>query len=140
MTIGIEVALIGRLGGAPEFKLVRGGTMPLLSFSVVVNDSADRDAPGQWLRCAAFNDRAEALNGTLAKGDKVYLEGRLKIPVETYQPREGGEARASLEVLVNVAHLLGKIGRLRPRADPQGGEHFQRATAAKASLDDEGAF
>ena len=130
MTARVEVAFIGRVGGNPEFKLVRDGTMPFLTFSVVVNDSADQDAPGQWFRCVAFKESAERLNGMLAKGDKVYIEGRLKLPVEIYQPRNADAARASLEVLVNLAQPLGQIGRRRPRQVAQ--QQHRRVVGAHA--------
>jgi single-stranded DNA-binding protein len=121
MSAGIEVAFQGRVGTEPEDRLVKGGTMPLLSFSVVVSEGADQEAPGQWFWCAAFTDQPEHLNGRLAEGDKVYLEGKLKTPVETYLPRDGDEARASLEILVNAAQPLGKIGRRRPRQNASHG-------------------
>jgi single stranded DNA-binding protein len=114
---GIEVAFSGRVGTVPEHKLVKGGTMPLCSFTVAVDTGAtvqDGPAAVQWMRVTAFKDRAEALRDRLKKGDRVYCEGRLQLPVGTYHSRDG-ECRASVEVLANLVQPLGQIGRRRPR-------------------------
>ena len=115
MTAGIEVALIGRVGTEPEYRLVKAGTMPLLSFSVAVDTGAtDQDAPPQWLKVAVFKALADDLKGKVTKGSRLYLEGRLSLPVGVYEARDGSH-RASVEMLANVVQPLGQIGRRRPR-------------------------
>ena len=115
----IEIALSGRVGGDPDHRTSAGGK-PWCKFSLAIDvDPKSRDAGTQWVRCVAFGDKATALQGKLAKGDRAYVEGRLKLPVETYTPRDGGDPRASVEVLANIVQPLGQIGHRRPRNGEQ---------------------
>lgn len=107
---GIEAAAQGRLGGDPEFKLAKNGTLPLLTFSVAVDDGG-ADAPPIWLRVTAFKDVAEAMRERLTKGARVYCEGRLSL--DRFTDKNGAE-RQTLKLTANVIQPLGQIGQRRP--------------------------
>ena len=79
---GLYIACTGRLGGDPETKYTSTGKRQLV-FSVAVDESTtateDRDPDATlWLRCTAWEQLAEQLADQLAKGQAVYLEGRLR--------------------------------------------------------------
>jgi single stranded DNA-binding protein len=126
---GVEVAFEGRIGSEPDHRTSQAGKQ-WCAFSVAIDTGAtDRDSPQatQWIpRCIAFGEKAEALRGQLTKGDRCYIEGRLKLPVAWYEPRGGGERRISVEVLVNVVQPLGQIGQRRPKSTPRQGAQDAR--------------
>lgn len=107
-----NVQVIGNLGGAPDMKFLDGGRMHVVNFSVAVNERwKDRnDEPQErttWLRVVAFNGLGQACAEHLAKGDGVYVEGRLQ--VREYQDKEGA-ARTSVEVVASRVRFLGRGG------------------------------
>ena len=73
---------------------------PVTSFSLAVNNSK-RDANGEWtedtewFRVTAWERIAESVNQYLAKGRRVFVDGRLSTRQYT---SNSGEARTSLEV------------------------------------------
>lgn len=104
----IETAFIGRLGSDPTLRHVKDGTLALLSFTAAVGD----DDEVQWVRVAAFGDQAESLEGKLAKGGKIYVEGKLKL--DTFTDKQG-EQRSMLNVTAWTLQPLGNIGRRKPK-------------------------
>ena len=70
----IEAAFIGRVGSDPELRTSQAGK-PWCRFSVAVGESDDM----QWINVAAFGEVAERLCGQLAKGDRAYVEGTLRL-------------------------------------------------------------
>jgi single stranded DNA-binding protein len=110
-TVGIICAFTGRLARDAELKRVRGGELPLLSFTCAVEQQGE----GQhttWCRVAVFGPPGEALAGQLEKGDWVYVEGRLTL--EQFTGRDG-KPKAVLNVVASLVQPLGQIGRRRPR-------------------------
>jgi hypothetical protein len=48
---GIEACFVGRLGRDAELRMVKGGELPLVSFSAAVEEKVQAaDAPPQWVR------------------------------------------------------------------------------------------
>jgi single stranded DNA-binding protein len=83
---GITATLTGRLGKDPELRYTGEGAA-MLTFSVaVLDDRARPEDATQWVRVAVFGDRVEELDGTLARGDLVAVEGRLRVKVWRDQP------------------------------------------------------
>ena len=101
----IEAAFTGRVGKAAAVTMVKDGTLPLLGFSVAVEDGEGT----QWPRVALFGDAAREL-GTLDQGEKVYVEGRLRL--DTWTDREGVD-RPQLQVVATLVQPHGRIGRRR---------------------------
>jgi single-strand DNA-binding protein len=102
----IECAFTGRVGTEPELKTSAAGK-PWLRFSVAVG----ADDSIQWVQVACFGDRAQALAESLLKGDRVYVEGNIRLNEWTTQ---AGEKRAGLSVAAWKVEKLGQIGRNRP--------------------------
>jgi single-stranded DNA-binding protein len=103
--MGIEVALDGRLGGAPQARVSAGGTA-WVSFSLAAGGHGEET---EWVSVAVFGDVAAGLPGDLNKGERVYVEGKLSV-----WRREGPTgAKASLSVAATRVEVLDRIGRHR---------------------------
>jgi single-stranded DNA-binding protein len=79
----ILAAFDGRLGAAPQIQ-----GQPWATFSVAVG----RGDETEWLSVSAFGDLATGLPDDLAKGERVYCEGRLTIS----RWEKDGDLRATL--------------------------------------------
>jgi single-strand DNA-binding protein len=115
MNGNIEAAFVGRVGTEPELKTSQAGK-PWASLNVAVG--SDHDV--QWVRVAVFGETGERLAGHLHKGDKLYVEGTIKL--NTWTDKEG-QQRTGLSVAAWKAEKLGQIGRskpTRPKAPPEG--------------------
>jgi single-strand DNA-binding protein len=101
-----RIVIIGNLTRDPELRYTPGGNA-VCSFSVATNEW--RKLRGEsveittYFRCTAWSQKAEFASKYLAKGQPVYIEGRLRL--EEYTNREGNK-RQSLEVNVSDFHLL----------------------------------
>jgi single-strand DNA-binding protein len=80
-TLRNRVSLIGNLGGAPEVQTT-AANVSLAKFSVATNESY-KDKTGnwventQWHNIVAWGKNAENVEGQLAKGSTVAMEGKL---------------------------------------------------------------
>lgn len=94
-----QILLIGRAGTDPEMRYTPSGT-PVTNFRLAVSNNR-RDANGEWTEdtewftVTAWERQAEAVNQYVAKGRKVFVDGRLSTRQYT---SSGGEARTSLDV------------------------------------------
>jgi single stranded DNA-binding protein len=112
MNGSIETAFIGRLGQDPELKTSAAGkTWTRLNLAVGLGEDA------QWVSVATFGKVAERLCATLHKGDKLYVEGILRL---TEWTGRDGEKRTGLSVAAWKADKLGAIGRKRVRRKARG--------------------
>lgn len=89
------VAQLGRLAADPEISYTKRGT-PVVEFTIVTNRHF-KDSAGEQKQEAAFIDgkmfgpRAETFNQYMAKGRKVFIQGRLA--EERWQTKEGANRR-----------------------------------------------
>jgi single-strand DNA-binding protein len=102
-----KVQLTGRLGADPEMRLTSQGHA-VTTFRVASNRSwrgADGEAheDTEWFRVVAWNKLAEICSQFLAKGARVYVEGRLQ--TRQWQDQEG-QTRSSIEVIANDMIML----------------------------------
>ena len=105
-----NIQIIGNLGGTPDMKYLNDGKSQVVNFSVAVNERwKNRDGEPQerttWLRVVAFNGIGQACAEHLAKGDGVYVEGRLQ--VREYEDKDHNE-RTSVEVVASKVRFLGR--------------------------------
>ena len=107
----IDCAFIGRVGTDPELRTSQAGK-PWLRFNVAVG----QENAIQWVQVACFGERAAQLAGMIRKGDRIYVEGSVKL--NTWVGKEG-EQRSGLSVAVWKAEKLGQIGRNRPPTSKQ---------------------
>jgi single-stranded DNA-binding protein len=123
----IECAAEVRLVTDVETRTSKAGK-PYARFRAVVGNDDD----AQWLQVTAIGEKAmEAIPG-LAKSDRVYLEGQIKL--ERWQSQEGQE-RSGLGVLAWKVVPLGKIGRSKPARPRQGSDAAQRPTQSAQRRD-----
>lgn len=109
MTIsGIETCFIARVGTDVEVKTSQAGK-PWANFRACVGSEKDGEEQQQWLQIVMFGSRASSL--TIVKGDKIYVEGRLKL--EGWTGRDGVE-RQGLKVAAWRIERLGEIGKNKP--------------------------
>jgi len=77
-----RVTILGNLGATPELRHT-GSNQAVTNFTVATSNSW-RDSNGEvqentdWHRIVVWGSRAEACTRFLAKGSRVYVEGRLE--------------------------------------------------------------
>ncbi len=94
-----QILLIGRAGTDPQMRYTPSGTA-VTDFRLAVNNpSRGQDGEWQdnteWFTVTAWDRQAESVNQYLAKGRKVFVDGRLS--TRTYTANNG-EQRTSLEI------------------------------------------
>lgn len=107
-----KVILIGNLGQDPEVRYAPSGTA-VANLNVATTDnwmdrqSGQRQERTEWHRIVLFNKTAEIAQQYLAKGSKVYIEGRLQ--TRKWQD-QNGQDRYSTEVVCNDMQMLDSRG------------------------------
>lgn len=102
-----KVIISGNLTRDPELRNTAGG-MAVLGFGVAVNDRMKNQQTGEWedrpnfIDCAMFGKRAEAVAQYLRKGAKVAVEGRLRWS----SWEKNGEKRSKVEVVADEIELM----------------------------------
>lgn len=102
-----KVMLFGNLGADPELRVTPGG-QAVLKLRLATNESyVDKNNVRQerteWHRVTIWGRRAEALGKILAKGESIFIEGRL----QTSSYEKNGEKRYSTEIVANNVILTG---------------------------------
>lgn len=122
-----RVQIMGNLGADPEMRYTTTG-QAVTSFRVAVNrryvvEGQQRDET-EWFAVVAWNKLAETCNQFLAKGRKVYVEGRLK--TRSWENKEGQkqyrtEIIASGVLFLDRTPLAEHDDEDESKADPYGG-------------------
>jgi single-strand DNA-binding protein len=127
-----KATIIGNLGGDPEMRYTPTGR-PFTTFSVACNrtyttQENERRDETEWFRVTAWGRLAELCSQYLAKGRRVYIEGRL-----SSRSWEGadGQKRFSLEISASEMQLLDS----RPRGDGSEGGMGQMGAEDVGDLD-----
>ena len=109
-----KTQIIGNLTRDPELRTTQSG-IAVCTFTVAVNQrqsKAQRDAGQQatakYVRVTAWRELADICNKYLAKGRKVYVEGR--IDASAYTGTNDGKAHASLELTADEVEFLSAKG------------------------------
>jgi single-strand DNA-binding protein len=101
------IIIVGNLGRDPELRYTPQGN-PVCNFSMATNERR-RDKAGEqqdittWFRVTVWGKQAENVSKYLAKGRRVYVQGRLH--VEDWSDRDGKQ-RYTLEVNASDVHFL----------------------------------
>ena len=95
-----KVILLGNLGATPELKQTHGG-IAVANFSIAttetwVDKTNERQERTEWHKIVCWGKLAELAAQYLNKGDKVYIEGKLK--TSTWEDGEGAK-RYTTEVV-----------------------------------------
>lgn len=104
-----KVMIIGHLGRDPEMRYTPSGR-PVTNFSVATSrtwNTADgeRREDTEWFNVVAWGSLAEICNEYLAKGQQVYIEGRLQ--TRQWEDDEG-KKRKTIEVVAKEMVMLGE--------------------------------
>jgi single-strand DNA-binding protein len=125
-----KVIVIGNLGRDPEKRYTADGR-PVTRFSVAAT-TRRRERDGEWadhtewFSVTVFGRQAETLAERVAKGTRVYVEGRLES--RQYETQSGGKG-FSLDVIANEVIVLD--ARQRGEGGDLGGE-FEAAAPARS--------
>jgi single-strand DNA-binding protein len=101
--------IIGNLGTDPELKALASG-MAVCRLSVATSESWNDKTTGEarketeWHRITLWGKQAEIASHYLHKGDKVFVEGKIKTRKWQYQ---SGQARYSTETTADNLLMLG---------------------------------
>src|SRR5438270_13681324 len=124
-----KVIVIGNLGRDPEKRYTQDGK-PVTRFSVAAT-TRKRERDGEWadhtewFSVTVFGRQAETLAERVAKGTRVYVEGRLES--RQYDTQNGGKG-FSLDVVANEVVVLDSRQR---EGDGRGGSgEFEAASPA----------
>ena len=103
-----KVTIIGNLGSDPEMRYTPNG-QSVTQFSVATNRrytaaDGERREETEWFRVNTYGRLADVANQYLAKGQQVYVEGRLRS--SAYMGRDG-QPRASLDVHASDIQFIG---------------------------------
>jgi single-strand DNA-binding protein len=104
-----KVILIGNLGRDPEMRYTPSGK-PVTSFSMAssrswVSSDGERREETEWFNVVAWGNLAEICNQHLARGQQVYIEGRLQ--TRSWED-SNGQRHFRTEVVANEMIILGK--------------------------------
>jgi single-strand DNA-binding protein len=99
--------IIGNLGQDPEMRYTPSGR-PLTKFSVATNRSwtaedGKKHTETEWFNVVAWGKLAEICNQYLAKGQRVYVEGRLHT---RHWTDDEGNHRSATEIVAQEMIML----------------------------------
>ena len=118
-----KMMIIGNLGRDPEMRYTPNG-QAVTSFTVATNyryttaDGERRDET-EWFSISVWGRQAETCNQYLAKGRKVFVEGRLKS--RSYETRDG-ETRFVNEISASDVRFIDTQGSRAEEFPPAQGE------------------
>ena len=107
-----KVILIGNLGKDPEVRHLENGAT-VANFSIATSEtykdrkSGEKVSQTEWHNIVLWRGLAEVAERFLKKGDKIYIEGKLK--TRSWQDQEGNN-RYTTEVIADNMTMLGKVG------------------------------
>lgn len=132
-----KVMLIGHLGRDPETRWFEGGKvmskLSLATSETYKDDEGQSHQRTEWHNVVLWRKLAEVADAHLSKGDRVYIEGRLR--TRTWQDAEGQQHRAT-EIVADRMDMLGgphspnreaESGTGRPQAAPTAPEPMDGA-------------
>ena len=117
------VTIVGNLTGDPETRTTQSGTH-VAGFTVASTTRSRDKATGAWvdsqalfLRCSAWRDLADHVAGSLSKGMRVIVQGRLS--QRSWEAKDGSK-RTSVELTVDeigpsLRHATAQVTRLESR-------------------------
>ncbi len=102
-----RVILIGRLGDDPKSRYTPNGDA-VVNFNIATNEAwKDKDGNPQvrtdWHRIVAWRQLAEFCIKYLKKGNRVYVEGRLR--TRSWENKEGTTSHIT-EIIINHLQML----------------------------------
>lgn len=105
-----RITVAGNVGREPELKYSQAG-LAVLKFSVADTSGKDDKKKTIWHNVTAFGDLAENAAGSLIKGTRVVIDG--KLTEDVYTNKEGVEVRR-FNVLADDISLSIRFGGMEP--------------------------
>ena len=104
-----KTMIIGNLGNDPEIHYTKNSGAPVTTLSVATTErwkdgDGNRQEHTDWHRVVAWGGLAEVCGEHLTKGDKVYIEGKLRTRKWTDQE---GNIRYTTEIIARELEMLG---------------------------------
>ena len=105
-----KVILIGNLGKDPEVRHLESG-VGVANFSIATSEtykdrnSGERVSQTEWHNVVLWRGLADIAEKYLKKGDKIYIEGKLR--TRSWQDQQGNN-RFTTEVIADNMTMLGK--------------------------------
>ncbi len=108
-----KVILIGNLGADPDVRTTPQGAM-VATISIATSESftnreGQRQDRTEWHRVVLWNKLAELAQRYLAKGRKVYIEGRLQ--TRSWDDQQSGQKKYTTEIIANNMTFIDSGGR-----------------------------
>ncbi len=129
-----KVTLIGNLTRDPELRYTPTGaavcTLGIATNRTWITDSGEKKEETEFHRVVAWNKLAELCSQLLAKGRKVYVEGRLR--TSEWQTADGAK-RTSTEIVIEDMIVLDSkrpVSTEQERGEPTTGEEASEAPKA----------
>lgn len=107
------IAVVGRLGADPEFKMTPSG-VPVATFRIAVNRTKKGEA--DWFRVECWRQTAEFVRDHLVKGREVSVSGRM----ENRQYEKDGEKRDAWQITAQDVQFVG------PKPSGQAGDDYDQ--------------
>lgn len=103
-----KAQIIGRLGADPEGKYTPQGSA-VTTFRVAVGrqwktEAGEQKEDTEWFTVVAWNKLAEICNQYLAKGSRVYIEGRMQ--TRSWDDQATGEKKYRTELIASDMIIL----------------------------------
>jgi len=127
--MGFPVHIVGNLTADPELRYTQSG-LPVAGFSVAVNERKFNRQTNEWedgettfVRCSVWREMAEQVAGSLTKGTRVMVSG--KVDLKEYETKDGAKG-AALEMNVDeigpsLRYATAVVTKAAQRAPQQGG-------------------
>lgn len=114
-----KVFLIGNVGTDPEMRFTPNGN-PVTSFRIATNrvfttPEGERKQETEWFTVVTWNKLAESCNQFLTKGQRAYVEGRLR--TRSWEGQDG-QRRSRVEVVANRVLFLDRQALASLPAEP----------------------
>lgn len=121
-----KVILVGYIGIDVEVSYTPGG-QAVASLRLATSrgwtdrDSGQRKTETEWHDVEVWGQRAKACGEHLAKGSRVYVEGRIK--TDGWKDKQSGEERSRVKIVADLVRFLGRGAggdRVQPASANQG--------------------
>lgn len=100
-----KVILLGRLGSDPEVSETTTGKM-VAKFSLATTETYKHKTTTQWHKIVAWGKLAEICQKWLAKGQQVYVEGK----ISNREWEKDGRKHYSTEIVIDKMEFVGSRG------------------------------
>ncbi|MGD8457817.1 MAG: single-stranded DNA-binding protein [Anaerolineales bacterium] len=121
-----KVMIIGHLGRDPEMRYTPSGR-PVTTYSVATSRSwntsdGERRSDTEWFNVVAWGSLAEICKQYLAKGQQVYIEGRLQ--TRRWEDDDGNK-RTTVEIVAKEMIMLGDRKKKSDRNNTEDATEFE---------------